>query len=192
MSTTGFDAGPTIGALEIGILLAVCLFGAVTVQVALYYTRFPTDPYVLKCLVALVWCLDFSHTLALCNAIYILTIVQYGNPESIEIVPDSLNVCIVLSGFMGPLEQGWFAYRLYKFSHSWYLPSFCVFLSTCRAFGSVVAGAIALERMSVAAFMERWGWIIEILLVVGAFTDILLVLGLCAELSAWRGDGFQR
>jgi hypothetical protein len=34
MSPTGFDVAPTVGALEIGILFAVCLFGAVTVQVS--------------------------------------------------------------------------------------------------------------------------------------------------------------
>ncbi|KAJ7350036.1 hypothetical protein DFH08DRAFT_863467 [Mycena albidolilacea] len=192
MPPTEFDVAPTVGALEIGILFAVCLFGAVTVQVAIYYTRFPTDPYVLKGLVALVWCLDFSHTLALCDALYTLTVIQYGHPELLELVPDSLNLTIVLSGFIGPLEQGWFAYRLYKFGHSWYLPSFCFFLSTVRACGSVVAGTIALQHVPVTVYIDKWGWIIEIMLVIGAITDILLVLGLCYYLSEWRGEGFVR
>ncbi|KAJ7209868.1 hypothetical protein B0H12DRAFT_1157724 [Mycena haematopus] len=192
MSTSGFDVAPTIGALEIGILFAVFLFGAVSVQVALYYTRFPSDPYVLKGLVALVWCLDLAHTIVLCDAIYILTIVQYGHPELLKFVPDSLNLTIILSGFIGPLEQGWFAYRLYKFSHSWYLPSFCVFLSACRGCASVIGGVIALQRISLTAFIQEWGWIIEILLAVGAITDVLLVAGLCYYLKSWRGDGFER
>ncbi|KAJ6566434.1 hypothetical protein B0H19DRAFT_1257649 [Mycena capillaripes] len=192
MSALAFDAAPTIGSLQIGVLFAVCLFGAVTVQVVLYYTRFPTDPYVLKGLVALVWCLDFGHTLAICNAMYTITVVQYGHPELLVIVPNSLNIAILLSGFIGPLEQGWFAYRLYKFGHSFYIPLFCVFLSTTRAAGSLIVGSIACQQMPITVFMNEWGWMLEIMLGVGVVTDITLVLGLCYHLSAWRGDGFER
>ncbi|KAJ6595198.1 hypothetical protein DFH09DRAFT_159932 [Mycena vulgaris] len=192
MSAAGFDAAPTIGPLLLGVLFAVCLFGAVTIQVALYYTRFPTDPYVLKGLVALVWCLDFSHTIAICNALYIITVVQYGHPELLVVVPDTLNLAILLSGFIGPLEQGWFAYRLYKFSASYYLPLFCAGLSASRAIGSVALGTIALQRMPVTEFVEEWGWLIICLLVTGVVTDVILVISLCYYLSAWRGDGFIR
>jgi len=128
----------------------------------------------------------------LCNAIYILTVIQYGHPELLEIVPDSLNLTIILSGFIGPLEQGWFAYRLYKFSSSWYLPAFCSLLSTCRTAGSVIVGIIAYSGITVTAFIQDWGWIMEICLVIGAVTDILLVIGLCYYLKSWRGDGLDR
>jgi hypothetical protein len=140
MSTPGFDAAPTIGALQIGVLFAVCLFGAVSIQVSYYFgsfeCRFLRDirwtghsllhsfsrsvssqgagawftllvlslhEYDLK--VALVWCLDLGHTIAICNGLYIITVVQYGHPELLDIVPNSLNLSIVLSGFIGPLEQ---------------------------------------------------------------------------------------
>ncbi|KAJ7729756.1 hypothetical protein B0H16DRAFT_1734059 [Mycena metata] len=192
MSTPGFDPISTIGALQIGVFFAVCLFGAVTVQVALYYTRFPSDSNVLKGLVVLVWFLDFGHTFAICDAMYIMTVVQYGHPELLEFVPDSLNAAILLSGLIGPLQQGWFAYRLYRFSHSYYLPLFCAFLSTCRAGGSIVLGTIALGRMPVLLFVEEWGWLVALLLILGVVTDIILVISLCFQLSTWRGDGFQR
>ncbi|KAJ7453480.1 hypothetical protein FB451DRAFT_669259 [Mycena latifolia] len=192
MSSVGFDAASTIGALQIGALFAVCLFGAVTVQVALYYTRFPTDPYVLKGLVALVWCLDFSHTVSICHAIYIITVVQYGHPELLAVAPNSLNFAVLLSGFIGPLEQGWFAYRLYKFSGSRYLPLVCVLLSAGRACGSIALATVAFRRMPILTFVEDWGWLIVALLIVGVVTDVILVLSLCYHLSAWRGDGFIR
>ncbi|KAF7344068.1 Glycoside hydrolase [Mycena venus] len=210
--STGFDVAPTIGALEIGVLFAVCLFGALTVQASFILDlkgnylngKFKTGGSLLHSFsvrfvlpqslgVALVWCLDLSHTIAICNAIYIVTVVQYGHPELLEFVPDSLNLTIIISGFIGPLEQGWFAYRLYKFSHSLYLPLFCAFLSASRACGSVVVGAIACARpIPVIVFIDEYGWIVEVLLVIGAVTDIILVLGLCYYLSAWRGDGFER
>jgi hypothetical protein len=55
--------------------------------------------------VALVWALDFSHTIAICNAIYTITVIQYGHPELLIFVPNSLNAAILLSGCIGPLEQ---------------------------------------------------------------------------------------
>lgn len=36
---------------------------------------------------------------------YIMTVVQYGHPELLEFVPDSLNAAILLSGLVGPLQQ---------------------------------------------------------------------------------------
>ncbi|KAJ7112807.1 hypothetical protein C8R43DRAFT_133177 [Mycena crocata] len=192
MSTPGFDAAPTIGALQIGVLFGVCLFGAVTVQVLLYYARFPHDPYALKGLVALVWCLDLGHTVAISNSIYVITVVQYGHPELLIFVPNSLNFGTLLSGFIAPIEQSWFAYRLYKFSHSCYLPLLCVFLSALRACASIALGVIILRHTTVSDFIENWGWMIVTMLVVGVATDIILVLSLCYYLSAWRGDGFKR
>ncbi|KAJ7105851.1 hypothetical protein C8R44DRAFT_886312 [Mycena epipterygia] len=192
MSALEFDAGPTIGALQVGVVFAVFLFGAVTVQVAVYHVRFPNDPSLLRGMVALVWCLDFGHTVAICNAMYIITVVQYGHPELLAIVPDSLNLAIILSGFIGPMEQVWFAYRVYKFSKRYYLPVFCTVLSVTRACGSVALGTIALQRMPILVFVNKWGWLIIFLLMIGALTDIILVAALCYPLSTWRGDGFIR
>jgi len=107
-------------------------------------------------------------------------------------VPNSLNLSILLSGFIGPLEQAWFAYRLYKFSASRYLPIFCTSLAVCRACGSVVLAEVAFRRMPVLTFVDRYGWILVCLLVVGVVTDFILVVSLCYYLSAWRGDGFIR
>ncbi|KAJ7200450.1 hypothetical protein C8J57DRAFT_1103615 [Mycena rebaudengoi] len=192
MPSSGFDAAPTIGALQIGVLFAVCLFGAVTVQVLLYYTRFTSDSWALKGMVSLVWVLDFSHTIAICNAIYTITVIQYGHPELLVFVPNSLNAAILLSGCIGPLEQGWFAFRLYKFTKTCYLPIFCVALSTCRTIGSLGLATVALGHITVFEFMEEWGWLVATLLMVGVATDLILVVGLCYYLTAWRGDGFKR
>ncbi|KAJ7171067.1 hypothetical protein C8R46DRAFT_1349176 [Mycena filopes] len=177
MSSPGFNAVSTIGALQIGVFFAVCLFGAVTVQVALYHTRFPSDPYVIKALVMLVWCLDFGHTFAICHGIYIITVVQYGHPELLEFVPNSLNAAILFSGLIGPLQQTWFAYRLYKFSQSRYLPIFCVLLSTSRAGGGLALGAIALTRMPVLLFVEKMNRLVNRLMQLSIETGLITSLG---------------
>ncbi|KAJ7065783.1 hypothetical protein C8F01DRAFT_1228991 [Mycena amicta] len=192
--STLVDVGPTVGALQVGVLVAVCLFGAVTVQTILYFTRFPSDTLLLKALVTLVWCLDFSHTLAICYGVYEITVVQYGHPELLEYLPVSLNLAALISGFVGPLQQAWYAYRVYKFGKSPYVPCISMSLSVMRLAMSITLGASVLSAspISVADFSERWGWLVESLLLVGAVNDLLLVWALCFYLSRWRGEGFER
>jgi hypothetical protein len=49
----------TFGAIEIGVFLALFLFGIVTAQASVYFQRFPEDPLHIKSLVRLV--LQFSR-----------------------------------------------------------------------------------------------------------------------------------
>jgi len=46
-----FNVLNTLGALLVGVLIACCLFGIITVQVFTYYTRFPDDKLYLKAIV---------------------------------------------------------------------------------------------------------------------------------------------
>lgn len=48
-----YDVRDTLGALLIGVLIACCLFGIITVQTFTYYTRFPNDKLHLKAIVRL-------------------------------------------------------------------------------------------------------------------------------------------
>jgi hypothetical protein len=50
-SIPGFDPNITVGALEGGILVSNLLFGIVTMQVYLYYQKYPRDHRSLKALV---------------------------------------------------------------------------------------------------------------------------------------------
>ena len=47
--------GNTFGALEIGTLVAVFLFGLITMQTEYYFREFRGDPKWLKILVAVMW-----------------------------------------------------------------------------------------------------------------------------------------
>jgi predicted membrane-bound mannosyltransferase len=47
----------TLGALETGVLICMFLLGASTVQVHVYYSRFPKDDWRIKILVSLIHCI---------------------------------------------------------------------------------------------------------------------------------------
>ena len=91
----------TFGALQIGVLIAVYLFGIVTLQCNIYASRFPDDRKIFKCLVrsyterisaaythppldiqvVIVWLLELAHTISITYETYTATITYFGHPE---------------------------------------------------------------------------------------------------------------
>ncbi|KAJ7354357.1 hypothetical protein DFH08DRAFT_43342 [Mycena albidolilacea] len=187
-----FSLDATFGALELGVLFSVFLFGVLTVQVYLYFVRYPKDPRGFKWMVAMVWILDLGHTIAICHCIYTITVTKYGQPTIITLPPKSLDISIFLSGFIGPLEQGWFTYRLYRFTKTLPLPIFCAILSLLRLGGSTGLFAISLAGPTIQSYLIREKWLIEAVIIVGASVDVILAVALCYHLSFWRKAGFRR
>ncbi|KAF4611443.1 hypothetical protein D9613_004339 [Agrocybe pediades] len=187
-----FNADLTLGAVEIGVLVSTFLFGVVTVQCYVYAFRFPKDPLFLKFLVPFVWLLELAHTICICQALYVVTIRQYGRPQLLDIPPQSLNVAILFSGFIGPIEQGWFSHRIYKFSGQMYLPLFCASLAVTRWFMSTALAIVAFHRLTVEQYIQKWCWLLSSILVIGAISDAILALALCYYLSQWRHTAFKR
>ncbi|KAJ7112094.1 hypothetical protein C8R44DRAFT_882501 [Mycena epipterygia] len=186
--TISFDLGTTIGALEVGILVALFLSGMVTIQVWTYFHRYRHDPWGLKFVVGLCWSLEFGHTIAICHTLYTITVTEYGQPQRLIIPPLSLDSAILMSGFIGPLEQGWFTYRLWKLTKKLLLPLLCMVLTFTRFVGIIGLSFIALHAYSLPEYNARAGWLIESVVIVSATLDTLLVCALCYHLSSWRRD----
>ncbi|KAJ6595174.1 hypothetical protein DFH09DRAFT_1357887 [Mycena vulgaris] len=183
-----FDLGNTVGALEISILVALFLSGILTVQVWLYFQRFWRDPWGLKLLVGVSWSLDLGHTIAICHTLYTITVLQYGQPQLLIIPPLSLDTAILISGFVGPLEQGWFTYRLYRLTKRITLPLICALLALARFVGIMGLSFLALHQYTLPEYNARAGWLIEAIVIVSASLDAILVLTLCYRLTSWRTE----
>jgi hypothetical protein len=89
----------TLGALEIGVLISLFLFGIVTVQTSVYYDRFPKDPWHVKFLVAFVWVLELGHSLLISYLIYSTTITWYGQPQKL-VKFESLNATVIFGAII--------------------------------------------------------------------------------------------
>ncbi|KAJ7690837.1 hypothetical protein B0H17DRAFT_935549 [Mycena rosella] len=183
-----FDVGTTIGALEISILVALFLSGMLTVQVWLYAQRSWRDPWGLKVMVRVNWIFDVGHTVAICHTLYTITIIQYGQPALLIIPPLSLDFAVLMSGFIDPLEQGWFTYRLYRLTRRRALPFLCMCLACTRFVGIIRISSIALNAYPLPEFVSRAHGLIEMVLIVGASLDAILLVALCYHLSLWRTD----
>ncbi|KAJ6454142.1 hypothetical protein C8R45DRAFT_1222910 [Mycena sanguinolenta] len=187
-SNIAFNPYTTIGPLEIGIMVALFLSGLLTVQVILYFQRHRRDHRGVRFLVAFCACLDFLHTLAICHTLYTVTIIQYGEPQLLLVPPLSLDTTILMSGFIGPLEQGWFTYRLYKLTKRLPLPIFCICLTIARFVGLLGLSEIALHQYTLPEYYQRASWLIEAILILSAVLDTTLAASLCYYLSSWRLD----
>ncbi|KAL5500837.1 hypothetical protein ACEPAH_9224 [Sanghuangporus vaninii] len=87
----------TLGALYIGIVLAMSLWGVASLQVFYYFTRYPNDDWRLKTLVGIVWALDGIHQGMITHAGYVYFITQYGNVAYLSHVEASLEYMILMS-----------------------------------------------------------------------------------------------
>ncbi|KAJ7636265.1 hypothetical protein FB45DRAFT_828577, partial [Roridomyces roridus] len=183
-----FDLGTSIGALEIGVIVALFLSGMVSVQAWHYFNRSERDHILVKSIVAVAWCLDIGHTMAICHSIYTVTVTQYGHPELLIVPPISLDISILMSGFMGPLEQLWFTHRLWKLTHSPSLPLFCTVLTLTRWIGIIGLSVFAFGRPTLPEYAAKAGWLVECILLISAILDATLVISLCYYLSSWHLD----
>ncbi|KAE9391781.1 hypothetical protein BT96DRAFT_297907 [Gymnopus androsaceus JB14] len=175
-----FNANTSIGAFEIGTLLATTLFGATCIQVYIYFERYAKDHKLIKALVVFVWLLELGHTIAICHALYIMTVSWFTQPENLVILPVSVDASVLLSGLIGPLEQAWFIHRLYTFSKNKVLTGVCCILSFLRIFGSVALSGVSLQRLMLLEFDQKYWWLLMSIVIVGTLND-----GLLAGSLAW-------
>jgi hypothetical protein len=143
------------------------------------------------------------------HAIYTITILDNDNPLKFIAPPKGLVIAIIFSSFIGilslrtsfldiylflitigPLVQGWFAYRVKKLSGKVYIPLLCWFLSTLRLLATLAAGIEALFTKSIVQFEVQFKWLLTFILVIGAVVDIIVAVSLCYYLRQHRDHSF--
>ncbi|KAJ3512183.1 hypothetical protein NLJ89_g3670 [Agrocybe chaxingu] len=170
------DVNGTLGALSVGVLISVFLFGIATVQAYIYYSNFPDDKVRLKVLVAVVWILELAHCISICHSLYFFTISSYGDPRALIKPPSTLYLTIIFSGFIVPIVQvhSFLRRALVRFSMS------------------LVASAEAFRMTTLEQYQEDWKWLLTTVLAMGAATDIIVAAALCFYLRAQRSTSHEK
>ncbi|KAF5361633.1 hypothetical protein D9758_007273 [Tetrapyrgos nigripes] len=181
----------TIGSLEVGALITSCLFGVTCVQTYLYFRHLKADPWGMVLLVFAVWLLDLGHTIAVSHLIYTLTITNYGaGVQSFIVPPVSIDVTILLSAFIGTIEQAWFIRRLYVFSKNIYLTGICVTLTLARFIGSLGLSVVVFHRITLPEYVTRFSWLVTSIMATAAANDVLLAAFLTYCLNRTKTRAF--
>ncbi|KAJ7729371.1 hypothetical protein B0H14DRAFT_3518321 [Mycena olivaceomarginata] len=174
-SPIGFDTNATIGAYQIGVLVSYVLFGVMTAQMYIYYSRFPNDDLRLKALVAFVWVFEVSHAICIGHTLYEYTVLDYAHPERIlGPVPKSLAISAIFSGMVAVCVQGFFSFRIYVFSQKIYVPALICILTLLQLVGSA------------------WGWLLTTIWSITASNDVLVTLSLVTILIRQRSHALRR
>ncbi|KAF8195632.1 hypothetical protein K438DRAFT_1826265 [Mycena galopus ATCC 62051] len=188
-----FDPNPTIGALQIGVLVSYVIFGVTTTQTYIYYTRFPDDQWKLKAFVTFVWVCELAHAICIGHTVYTYTITDYGHPERlISRVPASLEAAIFFSGIIAAAVQSFFSYRIYVLGKSLYIPFVTWGLAIFRFALSMVAFASGLRMVTVPSYETQWGWLAITLWSVSAANDVIIAGTMVFIFSRQRGSRTRR
>ncbi|KAJ7232209.1 hypothetical protein B0H12DRAFT_194523 [Mycena haematopus] len=185
-----FNPNPTIGALQIGVLISYMGFGVTTTQTYYYYSRFPDDPWKLKAFVAFVWMCEFAHAICIGHTVYTYTTTDYGHPERLILpVPKSLEVAgIFFSGIIAASVQSFFSYRIYVLAKSLYIPCVTWTLALLRCALSMVGFASGIRMVSLPSYEAQWGWFAIILWSVSSANDVIIAATLVYLFSRRRND----
>ncbi|KAJ6481262.1 hypothetical protein C8R47DRAFT_1135191 [Mycena vitilis] len=122
----------TVGAIQVGLVLATWLFGIETLQTFNYYRDFGKDPRVLRGLVGAIWLLELAHTISGWHAMYTITVTFYGKPQHIISPPLSMTFPILFHAFIAMAVQTFFVYRIRVVSGQWLIPVVCFILNLGR------------------------------------------------------------
>ncbi|KAJ7886343.1 hypothetical protein B0H13DRAFT_898990 [Mycena leptocephala] len=184
-SALSFNPNNTLGAYQIGVLASYALFGVLTTQTYIYYTRFPDDSSRLKALVAFVWVCEVAHAICVGHTLYVYTISDYGHPERIGgPAPKSFDVAILFSGAIA--ASGFFSFRIYAFSRKLWIPTVIWGMSFLRLLGSLVVCITTLRMSSLARFVAQWEWFITTVWSISAANDLAITATLVVLLRHRR------
>ncbi|KAJ7094380.1 hypothetical protein C8R44DRAFT_384962 [Mycena epipterygia] len=187
-STPALDG--TLGAVEIGVVLATFLYGIQTLQTFNYYRDFPNDTRILKTMVTAVWLLELGHTICTCHALYSVTVTFYGQPQHIADPPLSLILTTLFSPVIVIIVQTFFAIRVGVLSARWLIPGLCCILNFVRLAANLGLVVELVKHSSFSFAVEKLHWLVLITTSIGPSVDLILAASLCYCL--WRVRDLQQ
>ncbi|KIM71626.1 hypothetical protein PILCRDRAFT_16890 [Piloderma croceum F 1598] len=135
------DLGHTLGAMLIGILASMILYGAVSIQMIIYLLKFVReDRRSLVATACILWLLDTVHIFIGGNYLYHNLLMNYCNPPLITTKVDDLSTGIV--AVVTFIVHGFYARRIWILSRrNWWLTGIiCILATTHFAFELVALG----------------------------------------------------
>ncbi|KAJ7467563.1 hypothetical protein FB451DRAFT_1401566 [Mycena latifolia] len=129
------------------------LFGALSVQLYLYYDAFPNDRLSTKCLVYTVYAIELVEAVLITQDAF--AIFGYGFGDFTELTNIHLMWLDVpvTSGLVAFIGQSFYAYRVYVLSQSWIIPVLILVVSLISSIGAFFTGAIVLQGVPLAGYM---------------------------------------
>jgi len=175
------------GGYLISTFVCCFLWGLSTLQTFIYYMSGKTDRGIIKWLPATLWVLDALHQLLLCVGMYQYLVQHFGDPNIIvEVVPE-LETSLIFQGLICILAQGFFAWRILRFSKSWIVPIIAAPIAVAQLIATLYYVGRRLGSAAFSAILE-FAWTIPATYSINVFLDFCLSLGMIYYLYRQRPD----
>ncbi|KAH9481559.1 hypothetical protein JR316_0006086 [Psilocybe cubensis] len=162
-STIPPDIAKSAGPLLLGYMFNWGLFGALSVQVYMYYMSFPKDRLYMKCLVYGLYLLEVAQTGIVTHDAFDGYAKGFGNLKALHSIHLEWLCVPIFSGIVSGTVQIFFAYRIYYLSRSKAIGiAICVIAlteATAAIIGGVQAATVDLQRLQSAAFASTTIWL---------------------------------
>ncbi|KLO17951.1 hypothetical protein SCHPADRAFT_900136 [Schizopora paradoxa] len=181
----------TFGAMYLGVIIAMALWGASTIQAYYYYDTYPKDAWQLKLLVAVVWALDSAHQALITASVYRYLITNFFNPAHLNAIEATLRHMVILNVVIIAVVQGFFLFRVWRLSQKNYVLVGILGILNGAQFVSIAVYYGKCYHMTSLAQLQTLLTLEKICNVFGAVSDISIAGTLVFLLRKSR-TGFKR
>jgi len=192
MSDLPPDMGAIAGPLLIGHFLQWGLFGALSVQVYLYYVGLSNDPLYRKALVYGVYAAELVQTILFSKKGFQEFAAGFGDILALDDIGLLWFAAPVLTAIVSFVVQIFYAYRIKVFTQSYIIPSLVTLLALCQLGGGIAEGVIAQQ----ISLFSSYASVQEINISTGVWNgcsaacDLLIAISMTYSLSkrksAWK------
>ncbi|KAH7906800.1 hypothetical protein BJ138DRAFT_578752 [Hygrophoropsis aurantiaca] len=186
------NASTYMGPVEIGLFVAMVLFGCSIVQGYLYFSTFRKDPLVFKAMVAATLALESAYIISVASCVWTMTISSVNDPSLLLVYPIGAELGLVFTIFISGITETFFIYRLVKFSKTLAFPALCGTISFLTVISGMIVAGEAFRMTSVAEFQTTQFRLINLLLVSDSACALLITTGMVYHLRKSRSRGLPR
>ncbi|KAL4268778.1 DUF6534 domain-containing protein [Pleurotus pulmonarius] len=181
----------SFGAMLVGGLITMMMYGITNLQTYFYYYAYPKDPLRLKLLVTALWVLDTLHVILMGHALYYYLIKSYGKPSQLEEGTSTLFTSVAVNVFMAFVVQWFFSVRIFQLRTGKItlclaiLTAFFVFAHFCFGIEMVILSFVKkrFDRLSELNYIAALPFAIAAIL-----SDVLVAASLCYLLGSTKTD----
>jgi hypothetical protein len=121
------------------------------------------------------------------------TISDYAHPERlVAAAPKSLDIAVLSSGGIAVCVQGFFAFRIYRFSRNRIIPIIILIMALFRLVGVVYLSATGLQMKSLGEYVAQSKWVATCIWSVSAANDFTITATLVFILHRERNNMHRR
>ncbi|KAH8825032.1 hypothetical protein DL96DRAFT_1817633 [Flagelloscypha sp. PMI_526] len=172
-----------VGALLLGFSLDIYLYGFACYQYLVYKTTKFDDPIQLRILVAVLFVIDTSQTIAEFYGVWHFAVENYANPIALARAIWITPFCCVASGLTALIVEAFLIHRLYRLSGLFWLSLFLLFAAVV----AFTCGVIAPAWAGLTYDATKWKSIIPISITWrGTEAGVDVVIAVVLSRAFWR------